>query len=316
MKAITYTERGPPPVFQQIEIEKPVPRDDEVLIKVHATSVNSWDWEMLRYKPSRTSLGKRSDSRYKIMGADIAGIVEAIGKDVNKFKPGDEVFGDLCNSGWGGYAEYVCGMESSLLPKPAFMTFEEAAATPQAGLLALQGLQKFGELSGKKVLINGAGGGVGTFAIQIAKHYGAEVTGIDSAAKQELMKSLGADHVINYKKEEFTKNKLAYDLIIDVKGIFSISEYRHSLRPGGKCFLIGGPTLKIFKVVFFGSLGSKKVKLVLYKPNKGLDKLISLIENDKVKPIIDKQYILSEVGQAIQYLGEGHIKGKIVIVQK
>lgn len=315
MKAIVYTERGPPPVFKQIDIEIPVPKDDEVLIKIHAASINSWDWELMRYKPSRVSLGKLSDPRYKILGVDIAGIVKSTGKNVSQFKPGDAVFGDICNSGWGGYAEYVCASENSLTLKPEKWTFEEAAATPQAGLLALQGLLNYGEIkSGLKILINGAGGGVGTFAIQIAKHYGAEVTGVDNSSKLDFMKSLGADHVIDYTKEDFTKNGKTYDIILDVKATRSLSKIRHSLRPKGKCFLIGGVMSKIFMAVFFGSLASKKVKLVLYKPNKDLQMLIDLIEAGKVKPIIDKSYSLSEVGKGIQYLGEGHAKGKIVIV--
>jgi len=314
MKAIAYTEKGPPAVFQLIEMEKPAPREDEVLVKVLASSVNSWDWELLRRRPSMAGLGKRSDPRYVILGADIAGRVEAVGSNVTQFKPGDEVFGDLCQSGWGGFAEYVCAREKALMPKPVGMTFEEAAATPQAGLLALQGLRKYGEIRpGQKVLINGAGGGVGSFAIQIAKSFGAEVTGVDSKEKFDMMRSIGADHVIDYKTEDFTKNGLAYDLILDMKGNRSVSDYKRSLRPKGKCLFVGGKPSKILMAVFFGSLGSKKVGLLLYKPNKDLDSLIDLIEAGKVKPIIDKRYPLSQVSEAIGYLGDGHVKGKVVI---
>lgn len=314
MKAITFTSPGPPPVFRLVEIEKPIPKDDEVLVKVHATGVNSWDWELAPKKPSGVYLGKRANPQYRIMGADVAGVVEAVGKDITRFKPGDEVFGDLCESGWGGYAEYVCAMEKALIPKPDFMTFEGAAATPQAGLLALQGLRKFGEIKpGHKILINGAGGGVGSFAIQIAKLYGAEVTGVDSAEKSEMMRSLGADYTIDYRKEDFTNNGQQYDLIIDMKGRRSISAYKRSLRPKGRCFLVGGNMSVMLKVVFFGSFGSKKVKLVLYKPNKNLDTLADLIKTGKVKPIIDRLYPLTEVAAAIKYLGEGHVKGKVVI---
>ena len=314
MKAITYTERGPPLIFQQIEIEIPTPRDDEVLVKVRAASLNSWDWELMIYEPSRVRLGKRSDKRYRILGADVAGVVEAVGNKVERFKPGDEVFGDLCSSGWGGFAEYTCAKEKALLSKPKSMSFEEAAATPQAGLLALQSFNKFGILkSGQKVLINGSGGGAGTFGIQIAKHFGAEVTAVDAQEKFPLMRALGADHVIDYKEEDFTKNRLQYDMILDVKASHSLSEYRTVLRPKGKGLLIGGETSKLMKALFFGSFSSKKINLVVYKPNKNLDKLVKLIEAGKVKPIIDKQFPLSEVGQAIQYLGDGHVKGKIVI---
>jgi len=314
MKAIVYTERGPPAVFQQIEVEIPTPRDDEVLVKVHAASVNSWDWELLRKKPSMVSLGKRSDPRYKILGADIAGRVYSVGRDVKQLRPGDEVFGDLCNSGWGGFAEYVCARENALLLKPASMTFGQAAAVPQAGLLALQGLRKYGDIQpGQKVLMNGAGGGVGSFAIQIAKSIGAEVTGVDSTMKLDMMRSIGADHVIDYTKEDFTKNGQGYDLILDVKASRSVSDFKRSLRPKGKCVLVGGSMSVIFKALFFGSLGSKKVGILAYKPNKDLDFLIDLIEAGKVVPVIDRCYPLSEVGEAIRHLGEGHVNGKIVI---
>jgi len=313
MKAIVYTERGPPAVFQQIEVEIPTSRDDEVLVKVHAASVNSWDWELLRKKPSMVSLGRRSDPRYKILGADMAGQVEAVGKDVKQLRPGDEVFGDLCNSGWGGFAEYVCARENALLLKPASMTFEQAAAVPQAGLLALQGLRKGQIQQGQKVLLNGAGGGVGSFAIQIAKSIGAEVTGVDSTSKLDMLRSIGADHVIDYTKEDFTKNGQAYDLILDVVASRSLSDFKRSLRPKGKYVLVGGSMSVIFKALFFGSLGSKKVGILAYKPNKDLNFLIDLIEADKVVPVIDRCYPLSEVADALRYFGEGHVKGKVVI---
>ncbi|UCE81578.1 MAG: NAD(P)-dependent alcohol dehydrogenase [Methanobacteriota archaeon] len=314
MKAMTFTSPGPPPVFRSVEIEKPVPKDDEVLVKVYATSVNSWDWELTRKKPSGVYLGKRANPKYRIMGADVAGVVEGVGKDITRFKLGDEVFGDLCKSGWGGYAEYVCATEEALTPKPSFMTFEEAAATPQAGLLALQGLHKFGRIKpDRRILINGAGGGVGSFAIQIAKLYGAEVTGVDSAEKSDFMRSLGADYVIDYKKEDFTDSRQQYDLIIDMKGDRSISAYKRSLRPKGRCFLVGGKMSVMLKAAFFGSFGSKKVKLFLYKPNENLDILTDFIKIGKVKPMIDRLYPLTDIAAAIRYLGEGRVKGKVVI---
>ncbi len=317
MKAIVYTDYGPPAVFQLKEIETPTPKDDEVLVKVHAASVNSWDWELLRKKPSMVSLGKRSDSRYKILGADIAGRVDSVGRDVKQLRPGDEVFGDLCNSGWGGFAEYVCARENALMPKPACTTFPEAAATPQAGLLALQGLRKYGDIQpGQKVLINGAGGGVGTFAVQIAKSFGAEVTGVDSTMKLDMMRTIGCDHVIDYTKEDYTKSGQRYDLILDVKASRSLSDFKRSLRPKGKCVLIGGSMSVVFKALFFGSFGSKKVGILLYKPNKDLASLLDLIEAGKVEPIIDRRYPLSEVDEALRYLGEGHVQGKVVISVK
>ena len=314
MKAITFTSPGSPPVFEQVEIAEPIPGEDEVLLKVHAASVNSWDWEMTPKKPSMVYLGKRSNPDHRIMGADVAGTVKAVGTDVTRFKPGDEVFGDLCADGWGGYAEYVCARERALVLKPPTMTFQEAAATPQAGLLAFQGFRKYGTLGlGQSVLINGAGGGVGSFAIQMAKSYGAKVTGVDSAAKLDFMSSLGADHVIDYRKEDFSKSKSQYDFILDMKCSRSVADYRHSLRPGGKCFLIGGKPSRLLMAVSLGSLASKKVKLVMYKPNKYLEDLVKIIETGKVKPIIDRTYPLSDVGAAIRYIGDGHVMGKVVI---
>ena len=318
MKAVIYTKRGPPAVFQQIEVEMPSPRDDEVLIKVHASSVNSWDWELLRKRPSMVSLGKRSDTRYKILGADIAGRVEAVGRDIKRFQPGDEVFGDLCNSGWGGFAEYVCALENALMPKPAGMTFEEAAATPQAGLLALQGLRKKGQIQpGQKVLINGAGGGVGTFAVQIAKLFGAEVTGVDSTSKLDMVRSIGADQVIDYIKEDYTKSGQRYDLILDMKGNRSTFDYKRALHPRGTFVMVGGSWTRLFQLLLLGPLismtGSKKMGFLAYKPNKHLDLLVDLIEAGKVVPIIDRRYPLSEVAEALQYLGEGHVRGKVVV---
>jgi len=318
MKAIVYTKYGPPAVFQLKEVEKPTPKDDEVLVKVHAASVNSWDWELLRKKPSMVSLGRRSDPRYKILGADIAGQVEAVGRNVKQFQPGDEVFGDLCQSGFGGFAEYVCARENALAMKPANMTFEEAAAVPQAGLLALQGLRNKGQIQpGQKVLINGAGGGVGTFAVQIAKSFGADVTGVDSTMKLDMMRSIGADHVIDYTQEDYTKSGQRYDLIIDVVAYRSIFDYKRVLRPRGTFLAVGGSWARIFQLLLLGPLirmgGGKKMGILVYKPNKDSAFLIDLIEAGKVVPVIDRRYPLSEVPEALQYLGEGHALGKVVI---
>jgi NADPH:quinone reductase-like Zn-dependent oxidoreductase len=318
MKAIVYTEYGPPAVFQLKEIEIPTPKDDEVLVKVHAASVNSWDWELLRNRPSMVSLGARSNPRYKILGADIAGRVETVGGNAKQFQPGDEVFGDLCQSGWGGFAEYVCARESALALKSASMTFEEAAAVPQAGLLALQGLRNKGKIQpGQKVLINGAGGGVGTFAVQIAKSFGAEVTGVDSTMKLAMMRSIGADHVIDYTTEDYTKSGQRYDLILDVKVYRSIFDYKRALRPSGTFLAVGGSWAQIFQLLFLGPLirigGGKKLGILVYKPNKDLAFLLDFIEAGKVVPVIDRRYPLSEVPEALRYLGNGYALGKVVI---
>jgi NADPH:quinone reductase-like Zn-dependent oxidoreductase len=323
MKAIVYTKYGSPDVLQLEELEKPVPNDDEVLIKVHAASINSWDWDMLTGRPVEYRLfsGILKPSKTKILGCDIAGRIEAVGRNINQFHPGDDVFGDLCEGSWGGFAEYVCARESELTLKPASMTFEEAAATPQAGLLALRGLCEKREIHpGQKVLINGAGGGVGTFAIQMAKSFGAEVTGVDSTCKLDILSSLGADYVIDYTKEDFTKNGKSYDLILDVKTDRSVFDFWRALGSNGIYVSVGGRSARILQLVFVGSLlsmtGSKKLTLMLHKPNKDIEIIKEFFESGKIKPVVDRCYPLSEAPEAFQYFGEGHFKGKVVITVK
>ena len=320
MKGVVYTKYGSPDVLQLKEVEKPIPKDDEVLIKVHAASINSWDWDMLTGRPLEYRLlsGLLKPTKTKILGCDIAGRIEAVGRDIKKFHPGDAVFGDLCEGFWGGFAEYVCARENELTLKPAGMTYEEAAATPQAGLLALQGLCDKRKIKpGQRILINGAGGGVGTFGIQMAKSFGADVTGVDSTGKLDMMSSLGADHVIDYTQEDFTKNGKCYDLILDVKTDRSIFDYRRALSSNGIYVTVGGRSARILQLVFLGSLismtGSKKLTLIMHKPNKDLNILNELIESGKVKPVIDRCFPLSETAEAFQYFGEGHFKGKVVI---
>ncbi|MES2731924.1 MAG: NAD(P)-dependent alcohol dehydrogenase [Bacteroidota bacterium] len=323
MKAIVYHTYGSPDVLQLEEIEKPLPKDDEVLIKVYAASVNSWDWDLVRGKPYvyRLLFGLLKP-KYKIIGSDIAGRVEAVGRNIQQFRPGDEVFGDISGSGFGAFAEYVCAPENALALKPACMTFEQAAAIPQAAVLALQGL---GHIQpGQKVLINGAGGGVGTFAIQMAKSFGAEVTGVDSTEKLDLMRLLGADHVIDYTKEDFIARQVAnkgqgYDLILDMVSYRSLFDYKLALSPQGIYVMIGGTIPVILQAAFLGSFismtGTKKMGLLMHKPNtKDLNLITALFEAGKVLPIIDRCYTLSEVAEAVRYLGEGHTKGKVVIV--
>lgn len=320
MKAIVYTTYGSPEVLQLKEVDKPVPGDDEVLIQVRAAAVNSWDWDLLRGTPfvNRFMAGLLYPKKITILGCDVAGRVEAVGKNVKQFMPGDEVFGDLSGCGWGGFAEYVCADEDSLALKPASMTFEEAAAIPQAALLALQGLSDKGQIQpGQSVLINGAGGGAGTFAVQIAKSFGAEVTGVDSTEKQDVMCSTGADHVIDYTKEDFTKNGLTYDLILDFALDRSVFDCRVALSSNGTYVVAGGTTARILQMLFLGTwlsmTGSKKMGLLLHKPNKGLALMRELFEAGKVVPVIDRRYPLSEVAEALRYFGEGHAKGKLVI---
>ena len=279
MKAIVYTTYGSPDVLQVEEVEKPVPNDDEVLIQVHAASINSWDWEMLTGKPLEYRLfsGILKPSITKILGCDIAGRIEAVGRNINQLHPGDDVFGDLCEGSWGGFAEYVCAQESELSLKPAAMTFEEAAATPQAGLLALQGLCGKREIRpGQKVLVNGAGGGVGTFAIQIAKSFDAEVTGVDSTCKQEMMSSLGSDHVIDYTKEDFTKNGRAYDIIFDTVGKSSFARCKGVLTEGG---IYLNPVLGLrilLQTAWTSMIGDKKAVIGFAGLNQCQEDLITL----------------------------------------
>lgn len=320
MKAIVFTRYGPPDVLQLREVGKPVPGDDDVLVQVHAASVNSWDWDLLRGTPfvNRLMAGLSKPKRIKILGCDIAGCVEAVGKNVTRLQPGDEVFGDLSRCGWGGFAEYVSVPAKALALKPASLTFEQAAVVPQAGLLALQGLRDKGHVqSGQKVLINGAGGGVGTFAIQIAKMCGADVTGVDHTEKLEMMRSIGADHVIDYTQEDFTNSGQQYDLILDVMGYHSIFDYRRALGPGGIYVMVGGSTALANQIMFLGPwismIGSKKMGLLLHKANKGLCHMAELLEAGKVIPVIDRHYPLEGAAKALRYLGEGHAKGKVVI---
>lgn len=318
MKAVIYRNYGTAVNLKLADVDKPNPKGNELLIKVHAASVNSWDWDLLRGKPFLVRLGGIQKPKYNILGADIAGTVEAIGKNVTLFKPGDTVFGDLSGCSWGGFAEYVCAPENALLRKPNTMTFEQAASIPQAGGLAIQALQYNGQMrKGQKVLINGAGGGVGTFAIQIAKSFEAEVTGVDSEEKLEMIRSIGAEHVIDYKREDFTKNGKRYDLIVDVVASRSIFECKRMLNPGGAYVMVGGSMRRIFQLMLLGPwismTGDKKMGLLIHKANKDIDIIVELFESGKVVPVIDKCYPLDEVAQAIQYLGEGQSKGKVVI---
>ena len=317
MKAIVCSKYGPPDVLQLKEVDKPTPKDNEALVKVHAASLNAADLDHLRGTPMVRMEGLRKP-KYKILGSDIAGRVETIGINVKLFKPGDEIFVDLSVCGFGAFAEYVCVPEKALALKPASMTFEEAATLPQAAILALQGLRDKSQIQpGQKVLINGAGGGVGTFAVQIAKSFGAEVTGVDSTEKLDMVRSIGADQVIDYTQEDFTKSGQHYDLILDVVVSRSISDYKRALNPNGVLRMVGGSMTRVFKAMFLGSLisRSKKMSIVMWKPNKKEDLvfLTELFEAGKIVPVIDRCYPLAEVAEAFRYLEEGHHQGKLVI---
>ncbi len=322
MKAIVCTKYGSPDVLQLQEVAKPAPQDDEVLIRIYAASINSRDWRLMRAKPFFIRLvpGGFLQPKNKILGADVAGRVEAIGNNVKQFKPGDEVFGYLPSAtGRGTFTEYVCAKENLITLKPANLTFEQAAAVPVAAMTALQGLRDKGNLHpGQKVLINGASGGVGTFAVQIAKAFGAEVTAVCSTRNLEMVHSLGADHVIDYQKEDFTQNGQQYDLILAVNGYHPISEYLRALSPEGIYVVAGGSMLQLFQAARQGrqtsKIGSQKTYVVsLVQSQKDLVFLKELLESGKVVPVIDGCYPLSKTPEAFWYFEKEHAQGKVVI---
>ena len=314
MRAIVLTRYGSPDVLHLEEVAKPKPGDDEVLVKVRATAVNDWDWCFVRGKPYilRLMIGLMKP-RVAVLGAEVAGTVEAVGNDARRFRTGDHVYGDISEAGFGGFAEYVCVPERALGPKPPGMTFEQAAALPHAAMLALQGLVDVGQIrQGERVLINGAGGGVGIVGVQIAKQYGAEVTGVDSALKLDTLRSVGFDHVIDYRREDFTRNGRRYDLILDTKTNRSPFSYLRSLEPGGRYVTVGGHLPRLLQVFCVAPLVSrvsrKHVRIVALKPNEGLGYVSDLFEC-----VIDGPYELSDVPQAIQRFGEAKHVGKVVI---
>jgi NADPH:quinone reductase-like Zn-dependent oxidoreductase len=320
MKAIVYKKYGPPDVLEVTEVEKPIPKDNEVLVKVHASSVNFGNLVLLKGEPflARFAFGLFKP-KYSIPGGDIAGTVEAVGKDVTQFQPGDEVFGDLSGCGWGGYAEYAAVPEKAIALKPANLSFEEAAAVPMAGVTALQSLRDKGRIQlGQKVLINGASGGVGTFAVQIAKSFGAEVTGVCSTKNVDILQALGADHVIDYSKEKFTENHQSYDLILGVNGHQPLSDYKRALKHNGIFVHVGGSEAQMFQAMTVGAwiskTSSKKMGSFLQRANQhDLVFLKELLETGKVNPVIDRQYKLSDVREAFEYFEQGHAQGKVVI---
>jgi len=320
MKAITYSQYGQPDVLRLVEMDKSVPQEGEVLVKIHAASVNALDWHLLTadiflvrfgeglFKPKRNRLG-----------ADLAGIVEAVGSGVTQFRPGDAVYGDIEPFGSGAFGEYVAVPASGLAPMPAGVSFEEAAALPVAALTALQGLRDVGQIAaGERVLINGASGGVGTFAVQIAKAFGAEVTAVCSTRNVEQARALGADHVIDYTQENFTKSGKQYDLILAANGYHTLGEYKRTLAPGGVYVMAGGKTRQIFDVMLLGAWysrgGDKKLTNVMaHSSVPDLLVINELVEAGKLKPVIDRTYSLEQTADALRYLGEGHARGKIIV---
>jgi NADPH:quinone reductase-like Zn-dependent oxidoreductase len=324
MKAAVYTEYGPPDVVQLREMEKPAPKPDEVLIETRAASVNAYDLHYLRADPffirlMGGGLLKPSNQR---LGADIAGRIEAVGTDVKQFQPGDEVYGDLARWGNGSFAEYVCASEDAVALKPANITFEAAAAVPMAGITALQALRDFGHIQpGHRVLIHGASGGVGTFAVQIAKAFGAEVTAVCSPRHLDMVRRIGADQVVDYTKEDFSRRGQRYDLILAANGNRSIRDYRRALSSKGILVVAGGSMAQLFQAILLGPrmsrAGGQTIGTVTGTPHKGdYGFLNGLLEAGKVVPVIDRCYPLGEIAEALRYVGEGHARGKVVVVME
>jgi NADPH:quinone reductase-like Zn-dependent oxidoreductase len=313
MKAFMSEKYGPPEMLRMAEVEQPTPAADEVLVKVLAVSVNPADWRSMRAKPffSRATLGLLRP-KHRILGVDIAGRVEAVGSDVTQFTPGDEVYANLLDHGSGGFAEYVSVPVEVMSFKPANLSFEEAAAVPMAGVTALQGLRHHGEIqAGQRVLINGASGGIGTFAVQIAKSYGSEVTGVTSTRNIDLVGSLGAAHVVDYTTTEFGSGR-RYDLILDTIGNLSVRDLRRALAEGGKAAVVGFTS--VAKLIGVSLRGGRDVAMVsAHVATTDLEFLSNLIEAGKVRPQIDRRYPFAEIPAAISYLEQGHARGKVVV---
>jgi len=319
MKAVVFEHYGSPENLLYKDVAEPQIEAEQVLINIKACSLNSWDLDLLKGKPfvNRMLFGFFKP-RVQILGCDIAGIVEEVGNNVEGFKKGDAVFGDISAHGWGGLAEFVCVDSKAIKHKPPGITFEQAAALPQAGVMALQSIQDHGRIiKNDQILINGAGGGVGTLAIQIAKKLGAEVTAVDHHTKLNQLRKLGADFVIDYEKDDFSKNGNQYDLIIDVIANRSIGAYQKSLKSDGRFEMIGGKMNSLLQAAFIGPLISKfskkRLGILMHEPNKNLLQLTSLIEQGKINPIIDRQFPLSQTAEAFKYFDKGHFFGKVVI---
>lgn len=318
MKSVVYTRYGGPDVLKIRDSEKPVPGAGEVLVRVRASSINAWDWDMVRGQPFLIRMWGLFKPKYQIPGADVAGIVETTGRNAGSFKTGDPVFGDLSGSGWGAFAEYVCAPEGALTRMPDGLTFKAAAAAPQAAVIALQGIRDYGRVRpGEKVLINGAGGGVGTFAVQLAKLSGGEVTAVDSSIKQDVMQSAGADHLIDYARQDFTRTGERYDLILDLAAQHPLSDCRRALTTSGRYIIAGGAAGPIFQTLLIGPVysltGRRRAGILAHKPNKNLAEIGELLAAGKIVSLIDREFSRDQTGEAFRYFASGKVRGKVVI---
>lgn len=309
MKAVLYNKKSTPDKLIYSDTEKPSPRANEVLIKIYAASINAADYRSMRMG----MIPKK-----KIFGADISGKVESVGKNIQNFKPGDKVIGDLSDFGFGGFAEYAVAPEKALISKPVNISFEDAAAIPLAAITALQTLRNKGNIQkGQNVLIVGSSGGVGTFAVQLAKYFGAIVTAVCSTKNIEQASTLGADYIIDYTREDFTKSDKRYDIILAVNGNYPLFAYKRILKKNGIYVMVGGALMQIIKTLLFGKLmsfGSKKMRSLFAKSNqKDLEYIVKLVEDGEIKPVIEKRYSLNKTADAMRYVSEGHTRGKVVI---
>ena len=322
MRAVVIERYGTAEALGLKEVPAPRPKTGEVLVRVHAASLNDWDWAMIQGRPfTARLLHGLLRPRVKIPGCDIAGRVEAVGTGVETLRPGDEVYGDLCQAGFGAFAEYACAPAAALGRKPSGMTFEQAAAIPQAGMLAVQGLVDVGGIrAGQKVLLNGAGGGVGTIALQLAKLHEVEVTAVDKEVKLEMLRTMGADHVVDYMEEDFTQSGRRYDLILDVKTDRSLLSYARALNAGGTYATVGGDTARLLRVAALGSAmfrgSQKRLRVVGLKPNKDLAYVNELFESGRLAPVIDRRYKLEEACEAFRFFSTGDYLGKIVVTME
>lgn len=319
MQAVVHTRYGGPDELRLVELDRPVPRDDEVLVAVRAVGLNLSDWEGLRGRPAYARFGGLRRPRHHVLGSDVAGRVEAVGRDVTGLRPGDDVVADILGRS-GGFAEYVCIPQDAVAKLPTGLTHEQAATLPQSAAIALDGIRRKGQVrAGQRVLVNGAGGGTGVFAVQLAKLDGAEVTAVDTAEKLDHMRALGADHVVDFRREDVTRDGRRYDLVLDLAGHRPLRDWARALAPGGRYLFVGGSVPKLLGVLLLGPLrglrGGRRMRLLAVRQGvRHLGPLVELVQDGRIRTVVDRRFPLDQVPDALRYLGEGHAKGKVVVV--